>query len=159
MIGQRTLVLLALAAVAALAGACSTVPIARSAPELAQATREPTAQTEATPIPTLSAGDNGKVVASAEPEQTSTPETVPTPAPTLDASMPEEDCMAECHLPDPNDYFAAGAKPLPASHAGRTTCLVCHATAAAPVLPATHLGRLDESCRGCHASDEQTEAN
>lgn len=62
----------------------------------------------------------------------------------------EEDCMAACHIPDPNENIAAGAKPQPASHAGRTTCLVCHATQAQPAMPATHNGRLDPSCTVCH---------
>lgn len=62
----------------------------------------------------------------------------------------EEDCMAGCHPPDPNENIAAGANPQPASHAGRTACLVCHATQAQPTLPATHTGRLDPSCTVCH---------
>ncbi len=64
----------------------------------------------------------------------------------------EEDCMAGCHIPDPNEHIADGAVAQPASHAGRSTCLTCHATAVAPVpaLPATHRGRLDPSCAVCH---------
>ncbi len=47
---------------------------------------------------------------------------------------------------------AAGAKVLPASHAGRTVCQACHATGVggAPKNPADHAGRLDASCRDCH---------
>ncbi|MDO8636802.1 MAG: hypothetical protein Q7R34_11340 [Dehalococcoidia bacterium] len=47
---------------------------------------------------------------------------------------------------------AAVAKALPANHAGRTTCTVCHEAgiAGAPKLPATHAGRTDATCTACH---------
>lgn len=45
---------------------------------------------------------------------------------------------------------AAGLKPLPASHAGRTTCTVCHASGVGPKLPADHAGRTDATCTACH---------
>jgi hypothetical protein len=46
---------------------------------------------------------------------------------------------------------AAGTpKPQPASHAGRTVCLACHATLPQPVYPATHAGRTDAMCAACH---------
>jgi len=46
---------------------------------------------------------------------------------------------------------AGAAKPLPASHAGRTTCNVCHETGAAgPKNPADHAGRADATCTACH---------
>jgi hypothetical protein len=98
----------------------------------------------------LSSASTGEAVASPEPRQTGTPGTTSTPPPTEQATSFEEDCMASCHIPGPNESFGTGAKPLLASHVGRITCLECHSTAGAPVLPATHLGRLDASCRGCH---------
>jgi len=75
-----------------------------------------------------------------------------TPAPTATAApaSAEIDCMGACHELDINELFGAGAKPQPATHTGRTTCLECHATLAKPALPATHLGRLDAACSGCH---------
>lgn len=44
------------------------------------------------------------------------------------------------------------AKALPASHAGRSVCQVCHATgvAGAPKNPPDHASRLDASCTDCH---------
>ncbi len=46
----------------------------------------------------------------------------------------------------------AVAKALPANHAGRATCNVCHEAgiAGAPKLPATHAGRTDATCTACH---------
>lgn len=44
------------------------------------------------------------------------------------------------------------AKPLPADHAGRTTCLACHANLTQPALPADHAGRTDATCTSCHKS-------
>ncbi len=46
---------------------------------------------------------------------------------------------------------AGAAKPLPASHAGRTTCNACHETGVAgPKNPADHAGRADATCAACH---------
>jgi hypothetical protein len=42
------------------------------------------------------------------------------------------------------------AKPLPADHAGRTTCLACHTSMPQPALPADHAGRTDATCTACH---------
>jgi formate dehydrogenase gamma subunit len=44
------------------------------------------------------------------------------------------------------------AKPLPADHAGRAVCQVCHNTGVggAPKSPADHAGRLDAACADCH---------
>jgi hypothetical protein len=78
------------------------------------------------------------------------------------APAPEDDemaCRALCHIPDPNEFFGVGAKRQPPSHQERTTCLECHAapptpvaatTPAAPAVPATHLGRQNAACVGCH---------
>ena len=52
--------------------------------------------------------------------------------------------------PAPTGAAAAAAKPLPADHAGRTTCLACHATLPQPALPADHAGRADATCTACH---------
>jgi cytochrome b subunit of formate dehydrogenase len=41
-------------------------------------------------------------------------------------------------------------KPLPVSHAGRTTCLACHANNVGPKNPADHAGRTDATCGACH---------
>ncbi|MCL4488104.1 MAG: NapC/NirT family cytochrome c [Chloroflexi bacterium] len=45
---------------------------------------------------------------------------------------------------------SGGPKPLPADHAGRTTCLACHANGTGPALPADHAGRQDAMCMACH---------
>lgn len=46
----------------------------------------------------------------------------------------------------------SGPAPLPASHAGRAVCQVCHVTGVggAPKNPADHTGRLDAGCVDCH---------
>lgn len=62
----------------------------------------------------------------------------------------ESTCMDICHISDPNEHVADGAKPQPANHQGRTTCLACHATLDKPALPATHVGRMDAACAECH---------
>ncbi|HEY6042138.1 MAG TPA: cytochrome b/b6 domain-containing protein [Anaerolineae bacterium] len=50
--------------------------------------------------------------------------------------------------------LAVSAKALPADHAGRAVCLVCHTTGVnnSPKVPADHAGRLDASCSDCHKS-------
>lgn len=51
----------------------------------------------------------------------------------------------------PTGATGAGvAKPLPANHAGRTTCNVCHAAGVGPESPADHAGREDATCTACH---------
>ncbi len=45
---------------------------------------------------------------------------------------------------------AVVAKPLPADHAGRTTCLACHTNLPQPALPADHAGRTGATCTACH---------
>ncbi|MCX6030280.1 MAG: hypothetical protein NT169_13425 [Chloroflexi bacterium] len=107
----------------------------------------------ATPV----AAETAPAVVSGSVSPTSNASATPmaTPAPADE----EIDCMGLCHIPDPNDDPGAGAKPLPPSHTGYTTCLECHAapptpvaatTPVAPVVSATHLGRLDAACRVCH---------
>jgi hypothetical protein len=76
-----------------------------------------------------------------------TPSAAPAP---VALTAEEEDCMAACHIPDPNEFFDAGAGPQPASHVARKACLSCHSTAATPPMPADHAGRQDPSCALCH---------
>jgi nitrate/TMAO reductase-like tetraheme cytochrome c subunit len=47
---------------------------------------------------------------------------------------------------------AGGPRRIPASHAGRTGCVVCHAQgiANAPKFPASHANRTDDTCKQCH---------
>ena len=82
-------------------------------------------------------------------EMRPTATTVPTITAIPEAAA-EVDCQDACHFPDPDSTFAAGAMPQPPTHTGRTTCLSCHSTLANPVLPTTHVGRLDPSCALCH---------
>ncbi len=131
MTSKKTMLAMLLCATATIATACYSSPI--------------------TPKPY---GDKSEAAPTAAilPVATKTiaPAALPTPTMAPEATSFEEDCMAICHIPDPNDYFGAGAKLLPANHAGRSTCLNCHTGAGASILPSSHLGRLDESCRGCH---------
>lgn len=54
--------------------------------------------------------------------------------------------------PGATPQTVSAAEPLPASHAGRTVCQVCHVTGVggAPKNPADHAGRLDAACADCH---------
>ncbi len=100
------------------------------------------------PLPT----DNVRpVVTPASASSTGSLASTPSPTVTPAVAVDEEDCMGACHIPDPNDFIAAGAMPQPENHAGRAMCLTCHATLDKPVLPATHVGRMDASCIVCHA--------
>jgi len=62
----------------------------------------------------------------------------------------ESTCREICHVPDANETMAAGAKPQPKDHVGRTACLECHAKMDKQPLPATHVGRMDPACSTCH---------
>lgn len=48
------------------------------------------------------------------------------------------------------------AKPLPADHAGRTTCMACHQNLPDPKLPVDHQGRTDQTCVTCHSAGSST---
>lgn len=52
----------------------------------------------------------------------------------------------------PSASFASTPPGLPADHAGRPACAVCHApgVGGAPKLPADHTGRDDATCLACH---------
>jgi nitrate/TMAO reductase-like tetraheme cytochrome c subunit len=45
---------------------------------------------------------------------------------------------------------AGAPKKLPANHAGRTICTVCHTQGVGPKLPADHANRADGTCTACH---------
>lgn len=47
---------------------------------------------------------------------------------------------------------SGGPPRIPADHAGRTGCLMCHATGVggAPQVPADHAGRTEDTCKMCH---------
>jgi hypothetical protein len=110
-----------------------------------------TGSVSSTPEPTVTAVATTEVkptVMTAPP--TGSASATPEPTATTAPASAEIDCMGACHEIDINELLGAGAKPQPASHKGRTTCLACHATLAKPALPTTHLGRLDAACSGCH---------
>lgn len=68
----------------------------------------------------------------------------------------EEDCMAGCHIPDPNEEFANGADPQPSDHTGYKVCVECHLKLAKPVFPTTHTGRMDAACPLCHVLEAKS---
>jgi hypothetical protein len=92
------------------------------------------------PVPTATLGPT------VAPKPTEAPKMIDLPV------VGEVDCMAGCHIPDPNESLTEGGKPQPANHTGRTACLTCHETLKKPALPSTHVGRLDASCTLCHAN-------
>ena len=148
---SKILLLLLLVTLGLTIVACA--PTLKTDGEPTTVTPPPPASGSATAEPTFTA----TMTTVAEPTVAMTSSTAsvsPTPLPTAAAPAADElDCMGACHEIDINDLFSAGAKPQPVHHQGRTTCLSCHATLAKPALPATHLGRLDAACSGCHKSN------
>jgi formate dehydrogenase gamma subunit len=98
-----------------------------------------------TPTPTLEPSATPTVTAAPITPTGGTPEGTPA------AGTPEATAVAQA-TPTTAAGGAASAKPLPADHAGRSVCLVCHSTgvAGAPKIPADHAGRLDAQCLDCH---------
>ncbi len=77
----------------------------------------------------------------------------PTARPTSAAPARAQPTIAPTRsAPTSTPAAVSGPKPLPASHAGRTACLVCHSTgvSGAPKPPADHEGRTDATCTACH---------
>ncbi len=107
----------------------SSAPAATTAPA---ATKPPVSSSSApasTAVPTAPAATKPPASSSSAPAATA----VPTKASVSSSSA------------------SGGIKPLPASHAGRTTCNVCHETGAmGPKNPADHAGRADPTCVACH---------
>ena len=62
----------------------------------------------------------------------------------------EAACRDACHIHEPVEQVVASPMLQPVNHAGRSTCLSCHATLAKPVLPASHGGWVDSTCVLCH---------
>ncbi len=81
-----------------------------------------------------------QIYAPRTPTLTRTPTRVATP-------LPGQTVTAE-----PTKKPSTGPAPLPASHAGRAVCQVCHVSGVggAPKNPADHAGRLDAGCVDCH---------
>lgn len=71
------------------------------------------------------------------------------PTPTLEPGKPTYTPAPEV---SPTASGVVNAAALPADHAGRTVCQVCHASgvAGAPKNPPDHEGRLDSTCADCH---------
>ena len=76
------------------------------------------------------------------------------PVPDVPAShegRANETCMM-CHAPT-STMVTTGAKPIPHNLEGKANCLMCHAAGImppAPDVPATHEGRVVETCTWCH---------
>jgi hypothetical protein len=135
---MKSMVILEIIALALLGSACQPTASPTVAPASA-----PTFTRILTPTP------------STTPEPTRIPVVTATPRPTS-TPLPEpvgEDCMGECHIPDLNETLFQGAKSQPSNHKDRTACLVCHATHPKPVLPPSHVGRMDPACALCHKPD------
>ena len=87
------------------------------------------------------------------PATTSAPATKPAAGTTPAATVaPTKASTNTTPAPTTASTTSGGIKPLPASHAGRTTCNVCHETGVggAPKNPADHAGRVDTMCVLCH---------
>lgn len=71
------------------------------------------------------------------------------PTPTLEPGKPTYTPAPEV---SPTASGVVNAVALPADHAGRTVCQVCHASgvSGAPKNPPDHEGRLDSTCADCH---------
>ncbi len=97
---------------------------------------------------------SGVSPSSAAPSPTAQSTRAPTALPTLAPAQPTVAAAPTRSAATPTQASAAGPKPLPASHAGRSVCLACHATGAtgSPKPPADHEGRTDATCAACHKS-------
>lgn len=134
------------AVTAALAATADVVPVVTTAPEKADVSPAVTSAAPSNPTAPVS-------TPSAAPVTTAPVPTVMPPTSTHVPVIDETDCMALCHVPNPNELLGAGAPPLPADHKAYTACLECHATLATPALPADHAGRLDAACGVCHLAE------
>ena len=73
-------------------------------------------------------------------------------------TLPKRSAQIQVYAPiTPTPTVRAGAptvsitaKPLPASHEGRTQCNTCHANNVGPKNPVDHAGRTDATCTACH---------
>ena len=89
-----------------------------------------------TPAPTRTSTPTSTATSTGTPQMTTTPVVTPTATPTTTTPA------------------SSGPPPIPADHAGRTTCLACHQTGigGAPKLPASpdHSSFTDSFCAACH---------
>lgn len=115
-----------------------TTTTSAAQPTVAPTVRPTTAPTVA---PTSSAPTVAPTVA---------PTTRPTVAPTVASTSSASSSAATSSAASSTASTTGGIKPLPASHAGRTTCIACHGNNIGPKLPADHAGRTDATCGACH---------
>ena len=110
----------------------SSAPAATTAPV---ATKPPVSSSSAPAATTAPVATKPPASSSSAPAATTAPVATKPPASSSGSSAPS----------------TGGIKVLPASHAGRTACNVCHETGAAgPKNPADHAGRVDATCVACH---------
>ena len=88
--------------------------------------------------------------AATAPAGTAAPTKAAATAPAGTAAPTKAAATAPAGTAAPTTGAAAGPKPLPADHAGRTTCNACHASGVGPAEPADHAGRVDATCIACH---------
>jgi len=73
----------------------------------------------------------------------------PTVAPTAATAKPT--VAPTTAVPPTTAPATGGVRKLPADHAGRTACLMCHGSGLGPKLPDDHAGRTDPMCLACHS--------
>lgn len=102
-------------------------------------------------VPPASAQEQVFVPRTFTPTPTRVPPT-PTPAPPTATQEPGQPTFTPAPAASPTASGVENAAVLPADHAGRTVCQVCHASGVggAPKNPADHEGRLDSTCTDCH---------
>ena len=111
-----------------------------------------TAETTAiSTVPPVSAQQQVFVPRTFTPTATRKPPTS-TPMPPTPTLEPGKPTLTPAPLVSPTAVGVENAVALPADHAGRTVCQVCHATGVggATKNPPDHEGRLDASCTDCH---------
>ncbi len=111
-----------------------------------------TAETTAiSTVPPVSAQQQVFVPRTFTPTATRVPPTA-TPLPATATLEPGKPTFTPAPAQSPTASGAQNAVALPADHAGRTVCQVCHATGVggAPKNPPDHEGRLDSMCLDCH---------
>jgi cytochrome b subunit of formate dehydrogenase len=109
---------------------------------------------ETTAISTVPPASEGQLVfvpRTFTPTPTRVPPTA-TPAPPTATQEPGQPTFTPAPAMSSTPSGVENAAALPADHAGRSVCQVCHASGVggAPTNPADHEGRLDSTCTDCH---------
>ena len=74
----------------------------------------------------------------------------PTPMITLPGTFPGAAPSPTVAAPAPTTVAPSGPRAIPHTVEGRADCLLCHGPGALRPVPASHTGRTNQTCQGCH---------